>query len=104
MQIEIQKELAEHYERIKNLAEEAANDENQSFSSRSAAMKSLTEVIKELVKTQAEVVNMARLMAIESAIIETANLCLDAEGKEQLIRSLRAVLSTLELAEEGEEE
>lgn len=93
MKIDLSREMQEHLVRVKKLAHEAEeNLEEESFSSRASALRSMSELLRELTKSQAEVVNMQRLLAVESAVIDTANKHLDSLGKQALIDNLQEVL------------
>jgi len=72
MQIDLNKEITAHFTRIEGLAEQASKDQDESFSSRASAMTALTAIIKELTKTQAEVINMELILKTEQALIEAA--------------------------------
>lgn len=71
MKIDLSEKITTHFKRLEDLADSASKDEEESYSSRASAMSALTSVIKELTKTQSEVVNMERLMHIEQLTIET---------------------------------
>ena len=94
MQIDLSKEMAMHFKRLNDLAEEAAKDKEESYSSRASAMSALTAVIKELTKTQAEIVNMAAIQELQSAIVEALEDH-DPEFKKEVIVILERRLETL---------
>jgi len=72
MQINLSDEIANHFERLRSLAEEAGKDSEESFSSRASAMSALTGIIKELTKEQEKVANMDMILKTEQALIEAA--------------------------------
>lgn len=73
MNLDLASEIMEQFERVKRLAEEADyGDTDDSLSGRAAAMRPLTSMLKELTESQALIVNMKRLNAIEAALIESA--------------------------------
>lgn len=70
MKIDLADKIGLHFQRLENLAEEAAHDEEESYSSRASAMTALTAVIKELTKEQEKIHNMGTLQELQSAIVE----------------------------------
>lgn len=96
MTINLPQELFEHYRRVKNLAEEAADDSDQGFQSRSAAMSTMTTILKDLVKSQESVIHMERLMKVEAVIIEICKECLTEEGLQAYLTKLEARLEAIE--------
>lgn len=92
MKIDLSLEIADHFDRIKTLAETAESDPNESYSSRASAMTALTGIIRDLVKEQDKVINMERLMAIEATVIEVCNKHLSNEAREQFLNELEAKL------------
>lgn len=93
--LELSKEIVEHFNRIKDLAEAAAESPGESFSSRASAMAALTAIIRDLVKEQEKVANMERLMAVENAVVTVVNEHLTAEQREELLKELAVVLRTV---------
>lgn len=93
MQINLNQKISEHLQRLEDLAREAEDDEEQSFSSRASAMSALTGMFKELVKSQAEVVNMERMMRIERITIETVKKYLTLEQSEVFLQDLENILN-----------
>ena len=70
MKIDLNQKVEKHFQRLEQLAIDAENDHEESFSSRAAAMSVLSKMISELTKTQAEIINMSRLQRVEQALIE----------------------------------
>lgn len=70
MIINLSEQMAQHFDRVINLAKEAEMDEAQSYASRSSAMSAVTVMLKELEKSQDEIINMERLMRIERITVE----------------------------------
>ena len=97
MQIDLDKELVLHLERIKALADEAGEDEGQSYASRASAMGALTNILRDITKTQAEVINLNRLIRIEAAVTEVLKQFLSANDFEQFLAALEAHLDTSDL-------
>ena len=52
MQVNLSSKIETHLERLETMAEEAAKDEDESYSSRASAMSALSNILKELVKSQ----------------------------------------------------
>lgn len=92
MNINLNEEIGAHFQRLRNLANEAQEDEEQSFSSRASAMSALTSIIKELTKTQEEIINMERLMRIENVTIETVKQFLTPEQQGIFLERLEEML------------
>ncbi len=92
MKIDLSKELADHFERIRGIAEEAADDPEESYSSRSSAMTSMSAILRDLTKTQESVVNMERLMIIERVTIATVGKFLSEQQKEEFTEELQRML------------
>ena len=78
---------------LEKLALEAESDSEESYSSRAAAMTALTRVISDLTKSQEEVINMERLMRIESITIETLQAHLTPEQQEKFLEDLEERLN-----------
>jgi len=94
MKIDLAEKIANHFERLENLADEAANDENESFSARASAMTALTAVIKELTKEQEKIHNMSTLQELQSAIVEALE-DFDQEFKSSVLDILERRLATI---------
>ncbi len=77
MKLDLSEEIESHFERLRALADEAAQDDEESYSSRASAMKALTSIIQELVKTQERVVTLDHLLKTEQALIEAAKEIFD---------------------------
>lgn len=71
MKIDLTEKISTHFERLEALADEASQpDQDESYSSRASAMTALTGVIRELIKEQEKLNNMATLQELQSAIVE----------------------------------
>lgn len=92
MQININEKLAEHFNRVEQLANEAVEDGEEKFSSRAAAMSSVTTMLAQLTKIQEEVINMERLMRIEKATIDTLKAHLTPDQHEKFLLALEKSL------------
>ena len=95
MKVELQDEIGKHFVRLRTLAEDAAEDDDESYSSRAAAMTAMTNILKELTKTQQEVYNMERLMVIESVTIDTLRKYLTPAQSEVFIQDLTSRLDNV---------
>lgn len=93
MNINLSEKINDHFVRLENLATEADNDENESFSSRASAMSALTSIIRELTKAQAEVVNMERLMVLELKTVEILKKYLTPEQHEEFLTELEELIN-----------
>lgn len=69
MQINLSQEIDDHLKRVKDLAEEAAEDSDQSFSSRAAAMAAFTNMLTNLTKSQEAIYTIEELIKTEQTII-----------------------------------
>lgn len=70
MKLDLKDKIAEHFKRLENLADQAAEDQEESYSSRASAMVALTAVIKELTKEQEKIHNMSAIQELQSSIVE----------------------------------
>jgi len=93
MKIDLNKKIQTHLQRLESLANEAAGDTEESYSSRASALTALTAVLKELTKTQAEVINMERLMRIEATTIEVLKRHLTSDQHEEFLLELEESLN-----------
>jgi predicted metal-dependent RNase len=95
MLIDLPEKLANHFERVENLAIEAAGDSgDESFSSRAAAMTALSNIIKELTKTQTELHSSQAISNLQTAIVEALEDH-DQEFKDNVIEILEKRLERL---------
>jgi len=92
MIIDLDEKLVDHFARLEELATEAEEGAGESFSSRASAMGALNGMLKELVKVQAETVNMARLLSVEQALIESAKELFEPAGYDLFTEKLRELL------------
>ena len=96
MQININEKLTEHLKRVEDLAIEAEADAEEGYSSRASAMTAVTTMLKELVKVQAEVINMERLMRLEALTIETMKEFLPPDQHEEFLKKLTELFEEVE--------
>lgn len=96
MNINLNDKIEAHLTRLENMAKEAEGDEEQSYSNRSAAMRTYSDILKDLVKSQAEIINMERLMKIESVTIETILQFLNTEQIKQFYDLLEKRVGNIE--------
>ena len=88
MQIDLNKEVADHLSRVTRLAEEAELDDTQGFQSRASAMTALTTILAQLTKSQESLITMQRLQDTERIIVDTVK---DYLSEEQLVHVLEAL-------------
>lgn len=72
MKIDLSDKIEKHFSRIEKLAEQASLDKDESYSSRASAMTAMTAMLKELTKTQADIINIGLILKTEQALIEAA--------------------------------
>lgn len=92
MNINLSDKISTHFDRLETMANEAAIDDDESFSSRSSAMRALTDILQELTKAQAEVINMERLMKIEKITVDTVKKHLNANQQISFLADLESSL------------
>jgi aspartokinase len=79
MNIDLNEEMHRHLVRVRNLADDAADDMDEKMAGKAAAMSTMTNLLKEITKTQESIYNMERLQKIEQALIEAAQTHLNEE-------------------------
>lgn len=89
MRINIKDKIAEHFLRLEDMAKEAADDDTESYSSRASAMTAMTKILSDLTVAQEKVVNMERLMMIESTTIEVLAEFLNTKQQEKFLVLLK---------------
>lgn len=92
MQVNLNEEIADHLTRVKDLANEAADDDGESYSSRASAMRAMTDILRDLTKSQEEIINMERLMRFEQVTIELLKKKLDQKSFDAFIYTLENTL------------
>lgn len=92
MKIDLNQEIEEHFQRLKDLAEDAENDAEEKLSGRAAAMSALSSMLRELTKTQAEVINMARLQRIEKVTVDVMKEYLSQKQMDDYLSRLEEAL------------
>ena len=95
MIIDLNQEMEDQLTRVKDLADEAAQDADQGFQSRAAAMSACSTMLAQLTKAQESLVTMERLSKVERCIIETVKEYLVEEQLSELLQKLEANLSQL---------
>ena len=94
MIIDLSKEMQDHLTRVKDLAEEAAdNADEQGFQSRASAMSACSTMLVQLTKAQESIVTMEHLTKVERCIIDTVKDFLNAEQMQSLLHTLERKLS-----------
>ena len=87
--------MEQHLKRVKNLADEAADDCDQGYQSRASAMTAVTTMLVQLTKAQESLITMERLHKVEQTIINTVKDYLQQEQLEDLLSKLEHELETL---------
>lgn len=95
MQIDLSEEIASHFKRLTQLADMALDDDEQSYSSRTAPMTSLSTLIAQLTRSQAEVVNMEALIKTEQALIEAVREYLEETQMLELLSRIEEAYGKL---------
>lgn len=95
MLVDLNQEIADHYARVKGLAQEAEADNEQGFQSRAAAMTALTSIITQLTKTQEALITIERLQKTEEAIIRATKKYLHEEQLTHLLEELERELARI---------
>ena len=95
MIIDLNQEMEDQLTRVKDLADEAAQDAEQGFQSRAAAMSACSTMLAQLTKAQESLVTMERLSKVERCVIETVKEYLVEEQLSELLQKLEANLSQL---------
>ena len=95
MIIDLNQEMEDQLTRVKGLADEAAQDAEQGFQSRAAAMSACSTMLAQLTKAQESLVTMERLSKVERCVIETVKEYLEEEQLSELLQKLEANLSQL---------
>ena len=95
MIIDLNQEMEDQLTRVKDLADEAAQDADQGFQSRAAAMSACSTMLAQLTKAQESLVTMERLSKVERCVIETVKEYLSEKNLEDLLQKLEANLSQL---------
>ena len=95
MIIDLNQEMEDQLTRVKDLADEAAQDNDQGFQSRAAAMSACSTMLAQLTKAQESLVTMERLSKVERCVIETVKEYLSEKNLEELLQKLEANLSQL---------
>jgi len=70
MNVDINAEINNQLDRCRELAQDAAEDSESPLSQRAAAMTALNNLLKEITKSQLEVINMSRLQLLEQTLID----------------------------------
>lgn len=70
MEIDLKQEMEDQLFRLRRLADDAVNDDDESYSSRAAALSALSKLLHQMTAEMERVYNMERLQKVEQAIIE----------------------------------
>ena len=85
VQIDLRQEIANQLKRVTELAEEANEDTGSQLGQRASAMATCSALLKEITRTQAEVINMSRIQVIERTLIELLPTWLTEEQLDQFM-------------------
>ena len=91
MEINIDSKLAEHFERVEELAKTAIEDDDESYSSRASAQSALTTIIKDIVKSQESIITMKRLQEVERILIKTVKKYLNDKEMEEFLAEINEI-------------
>ena len=95
MIIDLSKEMTDHLQRVKDLADEASDDSDSGFQSRAAAMTALTTILVQLTKAQESLITMERLHKVEQTVIDTVKDYLAENNLAELLEKLEHSLASL---------
>lgn len=82
----------EHFDRLTDLADEAAANREETYSSRASAMNVLSKAIDSLVKTQAEIINIGRIQKAEKALVDTIRQSMPEKNFQEFLRRFKLAL------------
>jgi hypothetical protein len=94
MLIDISKELADHYDMVRQAAQDAIDDEESSSNGKAALLNATTSLLKELAKIQQDVYSSSLIAQLKSSIVEALEEA-SPELKERVLEILERRLSQL---------
>ncbi len=94
VKLDVSQELYDHFDRVKNLAEYALEDEEESAAGKAATMNAVTAILKDLTKMQDSLHTSAKIALLQDAIIEALEEA-STELKTKTIEILERKLATL---------
>jgi hypothetical protein len=100
MNVDLNVEINAQLKRCVALANEAEEDGGSPLSQRAAALTTLNNLLKEITKSQLEVVNMSRLQVLEQTIIDLLPQFLPPEQIEEFMAEYEKRLAIIELRDE----
>jgi hypothetical protein len=98
--MDLTKEISDHLDRCRTLAEEAEQDTSSPLSQRAAALTSMNNLLREMTRSQLEVINMARLQVLEQTLIELLTEMLSEEQLQEFLTEYERRLSVIESRDE----
>lgn len=87
--------MDDHYQRVKDLADEARDDSDSGFQSRAAAMTALTTLLVQITKAQESIITMESLTRVEQIVIDTVKDYLTENEMTELLEKLEHNLASL---------
>lgn len=95
--LDLSSEIQEQFDRVRRLAIEADNEDSEdTLSGRASAMKALTSMIETLTSSQAQLINIKRLNAIEQALIEIVKDNVSEKAYAKFLKDLEVRLGKIE--------
>jgi hypothetical protein len=92
--IDVTAELQEHYDLVKQVAQAAASDPDETGSSKASTLNAVTSILKELAKIQTDLYNSSSIAALQQAIVDELKLS-DPTITKQILENLETRLSNL---------
>ena len=96
MKIDLSKEIANQLRRCQALADNAEEDGNSPLSQRAAALTAMNNLLRDITKSQLEVINMSRLQVLEQTLIDLLNEMLPDAQLAEFMTEYERRLSVLE--------
>lgn len=96
MKIDLSKEINDQLKRCQTLADEAEADSGSPLSQRATALTAMSNLLKEITRSQLEVVNMSRLQVLEQTLIDLLNEMLSEEQLTEFMLEYERRLSILD--------
>lgn len=92
--IELAGAVAEHYKRVTDLAIEAGDDDSaETLTARATAMRTLTQLIQDIVELEERTKNLHTIGTLEQLLIETIKEYLDEYQYEKFLKDLETRMS-----------
>jgi len=100
MNVDLNAEINAQLKRCKDLADDATEDGESPLSQRAAALTTLNNLLKEITKSQLEVINMSRLQALEQTLIDLLPEFLSDDQTQEFMAEYERRLTLLEHRDE----